>query len=208
MYLKYNSFRPKNTKHSIVCSQFLRVKLICSDPIDFDKQISQLTGFFLSAGNPLPITRKQINRARKRSSLELLQYQINLLTPNSHIPFVTSYHPPINRLIGILKHDFDFKGRQFSCHYFQPASPPNLSPPPISKRCLHLQLRIPADRGTEGGNTGCKNLDVIVRHGLYFIKVRNILKIKVPKLLRDDSFEIIPFFKYLGINQKWHCFYL
>lgn len=40
------------------------------------------------------------------------------------------------------------------------------------------------------------------RPGLCFIKVRNIPEIKVPKLLRNDSSEIIPFFKYLGINQK------
>lgn len=106
MYLNYNSFHPKSIKHSIVFSQCLRIKRICSDPIDFDKQISQLTGYFLSAGYPLPVIRKQINRARKRSRSELLEYRIK--TPSSRIPFVTSYHPTIKRLIGILKKDFEF----------------------------------------------------------------------------------------------------
>ena len=155
MYLdNYNSFHPKSTKHSIVFSQCLRIKRICSDPIDFDKKISQLTGYFLSAGYPLPVIRRQINRAKKRSRSELLEYRVK--TPSSRIPFVTSYHPAINRLIGIFKNDFEFLKEDITL-----TTPFNQPPllafrqPPNLKRLL-TSSRLPVDRSPAVGNTGCK----------------------------------------------------
>ena len=97
MYLHFNSFHPKSLKYSIVYSQCLRLKRICSDPVDLDRQISRMAGFFLTAGYPLSVIKKQITRAKQAKRSDLLQYQKK--GPNTRIPFVTTYHPSVKCLM-------------------------------------------------------------------------------------------------------------
>ena len=51
-YLHFTSSHPKHTKHSIACSQALRVSRICSRECDFCKHISEMKTWFVRRGYP------------------------------------------------------------------------------------------------------------------------------------------------------------
>ena len=61
-YLHYKSNHPIHLKHSIIFSQFLRYKRICSDHRDFTKCSKELTHRFFKMGYPMTI----INNSGKK----------------------------------------------------------------------------------------------------------------------------------------------
>ena len=62
-YLMYCSFHPHHIKSSIVFSQLLRLKRICSDMSDYEHEVKILTQSLLSRGYPYKLNYKQINHA-------------------------------------------------------------------------------------------------------------------------------------------------
>ena len=51
-YLHYKSSHPEHTKRSIIYSQTLRVKRVCSQESDFKKHSSKLKSWFFKRGYP------------------------------------------------------------------------------------------------------------------------------------------------------------
>ena len=59
----YCSFHPHHIKSSIVFSQLLRLKRLCSDISDYEHEVKILTQSHLSRGYPYKLISEQINRA-------------------------------------------------------------------------------------------------------------------------------------------------
>ena len=51
-YLHYTSFHPNHTKRSVVYSQALRIKKICSEEKDFEQHIHEMRSWFQKRANP------------------------------------------------------------------------------------------------------------------------------------------------------------
>ncbi|KAJ8025868.1 hypothetical protein HOLleu_33546 [Holothuria leucospilota] len=66
---------PSVSKKSIVNSQCLRIKRICSDKEDFSTEISKIIHFFLSNGYPMSVIRQGIEKANKFKRKDLLTYK-------------------------------------------------------------------------------------------------------------------------------------
>ena len=62
-YLHYNSCHPENIKKSIIYSQTLRLRRICSERKDLKSHVRDLKGWFLRRGYPQQIIEEQMDRA-------------------------------------------------------------------------------------------------------------------------------------------------
>ena len=90
-YLHYTSCHPMHMKNSIIFSQLLRYKRICSDIKDFIKHSKELVTHFLHIGYPIKFILKQWDKVNKvhRAS----QFKHREKTIDNHIPLVQTYHP-------------------------------------------------------------------------------------------------------------------
>ncbi|KAJ8027654.1 hypothetical protein HOLleu_32855 [Holothuria leucospilota] len=89
-YLNYSSFHPSHIKRSIIFSQLLRFKRICSDHADYEKAVRHLVQSLLECGYPYKLISKEINRASHLSRDSVLSQKRNDLTAQpQRIPFVT-----------------------------------------------------------------------------------------------------------------------
>ncbi|KAJ8046541.1 hypothetical protein HOLleu_05237 [Holothuria leucospilota] len=98
-YLDFNSCHPLSLKRSIVYSQGIRIKRICSDNDDFQHQLAVFVSHLLSSGYPLKLINKEIRKLSNSHRSELLEYKTK--NPSSRIPmipFVTTYFPQCRRL--------------------------------------------------------------------------------------------------------------
>jgi hypothetical protein len=109
-YLRFNSAHPKSCKESIPYSQFLRVRRICSEIKDFDKNITMLCGHFLKRGYPLSLLEEAAIKARRLERQVLLH---PLPKPEKTQPniLVTTYHPHDSCLTTIVKENWDILGK-------------------------------------------------------------------------------------------------
>ena len=103
-YLDYRSSHPMSLKRSLIYSQCLRLKRICSCPSDYNKHISLLTGKFMSSKYPLSVIKSQIEKASHKSRTDLLIYRPKL--KNDRLPMVFDYSPNITQLSKKIKKDF------------------------------------------------------------------------------------------------------
>ena len=103
-FLDFNSSHPLSLKRSIVYSQGLRIKRICSDNDDFQHQLAIFVSHLLSCGYPLRLINKEIRKLSNSRRSELLEYKIK--NPSSRIPMVFDYHPSVEILSKILRNDY------------------------------------------------------------------------------------------------------
>ena len=103
-FLHFDSAHPLSLKKSIVYSQCLRIKRICSDKEDFNIEISNLIHFFLSNGYPMSIIKNGIEKANKSKREDLLTY--NSKKSSDRIPLVLEHHPLVHSLARTIKQDF------------------------------------------------------------------------------------------------------
>ena len=103
-YLDFNSCHPLSLKRSIVYSQGLRIKRICSDYDDFQYQLAIFVSHLLSSDYPLKLINKEIKKLFSCRRSELLEYK----TKNhcSRIPMVFDYHPKVEILSRVLRNDY------------------------------------------------------------------------------------------------------
>ena len=94
-YLMYCSFHPHHIKSSIVFSQLLRLKRICSDISDYEHEVKILTQSLLSRGYPYKLISKQINHASHIVRTNSLTRYSNKNTNEKRITFITQFHPSI-----------------------------------------------------------------------------------------------------------------
>ena len=152
-YLNYSSFHPPHTKRSIVFSQLLRFKRICSDNADYEKAVRHLVQSLLECGYPYKLILKEINRASYLSRDTLLSQKRNSTTAQSQrIPFVTRFSPTTTPFLQKVKCDW----RTLKSN---PSLPPPFSCPPVLAKKqppnLHRLLVCTKPRPPPG-NTPCR----------------------------------------------------
>ena len=95
-YLHYKSNHPIHLKHSIIFSQFLRYKRICSDHRDFTKCSKELTHRFLKMGYPMTIINKQWQKVVNIQRANLLKCKE--IKSSGCLPIIHTYHPFVERV--------------------------------------------------------------------------------------------------------------
>ena len=108
-YLHRTSYHPPHTFRSIVKSQFIRIRRICSDIDDYWFHADRFSSFFRSRGFKLISINKIINDIAKTPRQTLFKSQndtnTNLLLASrksSRIPFVTTWHHKLSGFQSIL----------------------------------------------------------------------------------------------------------
>ena len=91
----YCSFHPHHIKSSIVFSQLLRLKRICSDISDYDHEVKILTQSLLSRGYTYKLISKEINHASHIVRTKSLTRNSNKNANKKRITFITQFHPSI-----------------------------------------------------------------------------------------------------------------
>lgn len=72
-YLHYSSAHPHHCKDGGPYSQLLRIKRICSDPADFERNAQMILSHFERRGYPNKLVQDSLNKARSIPRSELLQ---------------------------------------------------------------------------------------------------------------------------------------
>ena len=67
-YLQYLSRHPEHTKWSIIYSQMLRLKRLCSLDKDFKEQLSEIKSWFLKRGYPEQIIECEMEKVKFREN--------------------------------------------------------------------------------------------------------------------------------------------
>ncbi len=100
-YLHHKSFHPPGTFKSVVHSQLLRLKRICSSESDFKSESDQLCQTFLGLNyDPLVIS-TQLSRIEKIPREDLLEYKNKQST--GRIPLVLTFTPQILKIRSIAR---------------------------------------------------------------------------------------------------------
>ena len=101
-YLEYSSSHPRHIKKSIVYSQALRVKRLCSKEEIFDEHMIDLKNWFIKRGYPATNVQEQIDKARAYVPCGGPE----IIRKNDGIPLVVTYHPALNGLSQIIRKHF------------------------------------------------------------------------------------------------------
>ena len=96
-YLHYMSSHPEHTKRSIIYSQTLRVKRLCSLEKNFKTNCTNLKSWFLKRAYPEKVIDEQMSKVTFANDNK----KNNNYTKG--VPFVVTYHPLLNSLWKIIK---------------------------------------------------------------------------------------------------------
>ena len=97
-YLNFTSSHPNHTKRSIVHSQGLRVKRICSKKEDFLKHMREMKLWFLERGYPENIVDQELRKVEFSKSSQ----RTNKRDKGLHL--VATYHPLLQNISRIYRH--------------------------------------------------------------------------------------------------------
>ena len=102
-YLNFHSSHPSATTHSIPFSQFLRLRRLCSEPVDFEDKAEEMKGFFLARDYPAQVLESALAKVKLISrSTALLPSSSS--DKNSDRPIAILTHHPHNLPVrGILR---------------------------------------------------------------------------------------------------------
>ena len=103
-YLLHSSSHPSHVKNSIPCSQFLRLRRLCSDDSDFSKKSQEMCQFFEKRGYPASVIQTAHQRAQKTDRQSALQ--TSQKEKNYRIPFTLTFHPHNNPVKLIILNNF------------------------------------------------------------------------------------------------------
>ena len=104
-YLSYSSSHPKHTLDSIPYSQFLRLRRLCSDDVDFADKCQDMCSFFLNRNYPHDVVSRALAKVSDVSRESALVS--NTRTTNNRIPFTVTYHPLNNAVKPIVNRNFN-----------------------------------------------------------------------------------------------------
>ena len=110
-YLLYSSAHPQKCKDSIPYSQFLRIKRICSNPIDFDRNVLQMSKHFHRRGYPIELLESAALKVKRIDRKDLLTPKEP--TPKSdpnQVFLITRYNPNDDSLRTIVQNNWDILG--------------------------------------------------------------------------------------------------
>ena len=99
-YLLHLSSHPNHFKNSIPFSQFLRLRRLCSDGLDFCNKSEETLQFFKNRGYPDSIVK--IAQQRAQTTNQQSAPQTSQKEENQRIPFTLSFHPlnrPVKNII-------------------------------------------------------------------------------------------------------------
>ncbi|ELU14890.1 hypothetical protein CAPTEDRAFT_197423, partial [Capitella teleta] len=91
-----------SSKNSIPYSQLLRLRKLTTKNDDYEDCSTQIS-FFTNQGYPTNLLTQAKLKANQHTHQTLLQNSKNATTAPYQIPFVTTYHPEINKIHNILK---------------------------------------------------------------------------------------------------------
>ena len=86
-YLDYSSSQPNHIKRSIVYSQSLRARRLCSLESDFLKHCTKMKSWFLKRGYPESMIDEEMKKVR------FSEKGSNNSKESNGVPFVVTYHP-------------------------------------------------------------------------------------------------------------------
>lgn len=92
-YLLYSSSHPQRCRDSIPFSQFLRLRRICSDDLDFECQTERMVGFFLARQYPKHLVQKALERARAIPRSQALTTTDRTADNEDRTVAVLTFHP-------------------------------------------------------------------------------------------------------------------
>ena len=91
-FLDFNSAHPIHIKKSIVYSQGLRIKRLCSSSVAFENYLESLKDWFQNRGYPKTLVDNQLKRVTETRQTSDQTYK-----RASGVPLVLTYHPPIKK---------------------------------------------------------------------------------------------------------------
>ena len=92
-YLHFTSFHPRHCKQAIPYSQFLRLRRICSNDVDFSEKADEMLTLFKQRGYPEPQLHSDLQRVATISRVEPLSPPRLNVTNVNRVPLVLTYHP-------------------------------------------------------------------------------------------------------------------
>ncbi|XP_069042426.1 uncharacterized protein [Lepisosteus oculatus] len=170
-YFLYSSFHPNHTKNSLLFSQFLGRRQLCSDDIDFKNQALEMYSFFINRGYPSSVLDRALARAKNTSRTI---NPIRNSRRNNRIPLVLPYHPntlpiprTINQNFSILRYDPSIRALFSDRPIISFRRPPNLR-----NLLVHSSLDRPQQPSTPG---------TLQQSSLYHLQVHIHHSLKVPQ---------------------------
>ena len=110
-YLNLKSSHPSNCKSAMPCSQFLRLRKICSKDDDFEEKANTMETFFVARGYPIHLVRDGRQRATSTPRAALLTgwdaHNCNTATNDIRVAIVTTYHPKNTSVCNVLQRNFN-----------------------------------------------------------------------------------------------------
>ena len=104
-FLHFNSAHPFHNKKSIVYSQGLRIKRLCSSPVAFEKHLESLRSWFCKRGYPQKVVDEQLKRVSEITMHNLIGRSGKKETG---VPLIATYHPRFHNLNNIIRKHFTF----------------------------------------------------------------------------------------------------
>ena len=105
-YLHYDSCDAEHIKRSIVFSQTLWLKRICSEKRDLDSSVENLREWFRKRVSPEQLIKSQVARTLQSASNNSANR--NKQGKETGIPLVTTYHPRLKHLSNLIKRNLQY----------------------------------------------------------------------------------------------------
>ena len=106
-YLQYSSSHPGSCKKGIPYSQFLRIRRICSEEVEYEKCSRYLATCFQRQGYPRYIVERQRRKAGALERKELLKCDRKEDGDTERLVFPITYHPTNVKVVEIIKSNFN-----------------------------------------------------------------------------------------------------
>ena len=106
-FLHEQSFHPDHVKRSIVYSQGLRFRRICTEDRQLHEELGQLSAKFVDRGYDANFVGDILHRINTIPRQQLLASDGNHRDHPHHVPFITTYHPGINRTLRKIVHSLE-----------------------------------------------------------------------------------------------------
>ena len=130
-YLNYNSAHPPTCKKSIPYSQFLRIRRICSNVEDFDKNTVLLSGHFLERDYPLELIQEAAIKARRLDRKELINKKSTQKQEEDKHILITTFHPHNDTLPKLVRKKLAYTRKKHSNYqHIQNTSPHSIQKTP------------------------------------------------------------------------------
>ena len=104
-YLLFSSPHPNHTKQSILYSQFLRLRRLCSDDKDFETKSLEMRTFFVERGYPTHLLDSAIQKAFNNSRRDSFKPPLAKISDDK-IPLVLTFHPFSYKVRDVISRNF------------------------------------------------------------------------------------------------------